>query len=166
VIVNTWLQASSGRLDGLTVTNSTIQGSTLTTGTYSGTIGLLTGGDISETSVSNVVHIGKVNMTLTSSTSLANSNADVNFGDVNTVVIRSGPSAAFTISSIVGSSSGRMLRLINKTGHNMTLSDLTGTATNQIDTLTGSDYTTTGNGAATLIYDLTDTKWILISTRD
>lgn len=166
VVVNTWLQASSGRLDGLTVTNSTIQGSTLTTGTYSGTIGLLTGGDISETSVSNVVHIGKVNMTLTSSTSLANSNADVNFGDVNTVVIRSGPSAAFTISSIVGSSSGRMLRLINKTGYNMTLSDLTGTTTNQIDTLTGSDYTTTGNGAATLIYDLTDTKWILISTRD
>jgi hypothetical protein len=32
--------------------------------------------------------------------------------------------------------------------------------------LNGSDYTTTGNGAATLIYDGTDTKWILINARD
>lgn len=166
VVVNTWLEATSGRLDGLTITNSTIQGSALTTGTYSGTIGLLTGGDISETSVSNVVHIAKIDLTLTSSTSLANSNADVNFGDVNTVVIRSGPSAAFTISSIVGASDGRLLRLVNKTGYNMTLANATGTTTNQIDTLTGSDYTSTGNGAATLVYDLTDTKWLLISTQD
>lgn len=166
VVVNTWLEADSGRLDGLTVTNSTIQGSTLTTGTYSGTIGLLTGGDISETSVSNVVHIGKVNMTLTSSTSLANSNSDVNFGDVNTVVIRSGPSASFTINSIVGSTDGRMLTIINKTGHNMTLSNLTGTSTNQIDTLNGGGHTTTGDGAVTLVYDLTDAKWLLIQKHD
>lgn len=166
VIVNTWLEADSGRLDGLTITNSTIQGSTLTTGTYSGTIGLLTGGDISETSVSNVVHIGKITLDLTSSTSLANSNSDVDFGDVNTVVIRSGPTAAFTINTIVGAESGRLLRLINKTSYNMTLTDLTGTTTNQIDTLTGSDYTTTGNGAATLVYYGTDSKWLLISTQD
>lgn len=166
VVVNTWLEATSGRLDGLTITNSTIQGSTLTTGTYSGTIGLLTGGDISETSVSNVVHIAKMDLTLTSSTSLGNSNSDVNFGDVNTVVIRSGPSAAFTISSIVGASDGRLIRLVNKTGYNMTLANATGTTTNQIDTLTGADYTSTGNGSATLVYDLTDTKWLLISTRD
>lgn len=166
VVVNTWLEASSGRLDGLTITNSTIQGSALTTGTYSGTIGLLTGGDISETSVSNVVHIAKMDLTLTSSTSLGNSNSDVNFGEVNTVVIRSGPSAAFTISSIVGASDGRLIRLVNKTGYNMTLANATGTTTNQIDTLTGADYTSTGNGSATLVYDLTDTKWLLISTRD
>lgn len=167
VVVNTWLEASSGRLDGLTITNSTIQGSTLTTGTYSGTIGLLTGGDISETSVSNVVHIAKMDLTLTSSTSLANSNSDVNFGDVNTVVIRSGPTASFTINSIVGASDGRLLRIINKTAHNMTLSNLTGTSTNQIDTLNGGGgHTTTGPGAVTLVYDGTDQKWLLIHIKD
>ena len=122
--------------------------------------------DIYGTSVSNTVHIAKITLTNTDSTSLANSNSDVAFGDVNTVVIRSGPSAAFTISTIVAGDDGQVLRLINKTGYNMTLTSLTGTAANQIDTLTGSDYTTTGNGAATLIYDGTDTKWLLISTRD
>ncbi len=166
VVVNTWVDVSSGYIDGVTVTNSTIKGSTLTTGTYSGTIGLLDGGNMSNTSVSNVVHIGKIILTTTSSTSLANSNSDVNFGDVNTVVIRSGPSGSFTINSIVGAEDGRFLRLINKTGHNMTLSDLTGTSTNQIDTFNGAGHTTTGNGAVSLIYDGTDSKWLLISIRD
>jgi hypothetical protein len=166
VVINTWVDVSSGYIDGVTVTNSTIKGSTLTTGTYSGTIGLLDGGNVSNTSVSNVVHIGKIILTTTSSTSLANSNSDVNFGDVNTVVIRSGPSSNFTINSIVGAEDGRFLRLINKTGHNMTLSDLTGTATNQIETFNGGGHTTTGNGAVSLMYDGTDSKWLLISIRD
>jgi hypothetical protein len=166
VIINTWLDVTSGRIDGVTITNSTIQGSTLTTGTYSGTVGLLSGGDIYGASVSNTVHIAKITLTNTDSTSLSNSNSDVAFGDVNTVIIRSGPSAAFTINTIVAGDDGQVLRLINKTGYNMTLTSLTGTAANQIDTLTGSDYTTTGNGAATLIYDGTDTKWILINARD
>jgi hypothetical protein len=166
VVINTWVDVSSGYIDGVTLTNSTIKGSTLTTGTYSGTIGLLTGGDIYGTSLSNTVHIAKMTLTLTSSTSLANSNSDVNFGDVNTVVIRSGPSGAFTINSIVAGDDGQVLRLINKTGYNMTLSDLTGTAANQIDTFNGGGHTTTGDGAVTLIYDGTDSKWLLISTQD
>jgi hypothetical protein len=166
VIINTWLDVTSGRIDGVTITNSTIQGSTLTTGTYSGTIGLLSSGNIYGTSVSNTVHIGKIILNTTDSTSLANSNSDVNFGDVNTVVIRSGPSASFTINSIVGAEDGRLLKLINKTGHNMTLNDLTGTSTNQIDTFNGGGHTTTGNGAVELMYDGTDLKWLLISIRD
>lgn len=166
VVINTWVDVTSGRIDGVTVTNSIIQGSTLTTGTYSGTIGLLSGGNVYGSSVSNIVHIGKITLTTTDSTSLANSNSDVNFGDVNTVVIRSGPSASFTINSIVGAEDGRMLRLINKTGHNMTLSDATGTATNQIDTFNGGGHTTTGNGAVELMYDGTDLKWLLLSIRD
>ena len=166
VIINTWLDVTSGRIDGVTVTNSTIQGSTLTTGTYSGTIGLLSSGNIYGTSVSNTVHIGKIILNTTDSTSLANSNSDVNFGDVNTVVIRSGPSASFTINSIVGAEDGRLLKIINKTGHNMNLSDLTGTTTNQIDTFNGGGHTTTGNGAVELMYDGTDLKWLLISIKD
>jgi hypothetical protein len=166
VIINTWLDVTSGRIDGVTITNSTIQGSTLTTGTYSGTIGLLSSGNIYGTSVSNTVHIGKIILNTTDSTSLANSNSDVNFGDVNTVVIRSGPSASFTINSIVGAEDGRLLKIINKTGHNMNLSDLTGTTTNQIDTFNGGGHTTTGNGAVELMYDGTDLKWLLISIRD
>ena len=166
VIINTWLDVTSGRIDGATITNSTIQGSTLTTGTYSGTIGLLSSGNIYGTSVSNTVHIGKIILNTTDSTSLANSNSDVNFGDVNTVVIRSGPSASFTINSIVGAEDGRLLKIINKTGHNMNLSDLTGTTTNQIDTFNGGGHTTTGNGAVELMYDGTDLKWLLISIKD
>ena len=166
VIINTWVDVTSGRIDGVTITNSTIQGSTLTTGTYSGTVGLLSSGNIYGTSVSNTVHIGKIILNTTDSTSLVNSNSDVNFGDVNTVVIRSGPSASFTINSIVGAEDGRLLKLINKTGHNMTLSDLTGTSTNQIDTFNGGGHTTTGNGAVELMYDGTDLKWLLISIRD
>ena len=166
VVINTWLDVTSGRIDGVTITNSTIQGSTLTTGTYSGTIGLLSSGNIYGTSVSNTVHIGKIILNTTDSTSLANSNSDVNFGDVNTVVIRSGPSASFTINSIVGAEDGRLLKIINKTGHNMNLSDLTGTTTNQIDTFNGGGHTTTGNGAVELMYDGTDLKWLLISIKD
>jgi hypothetical protein len=48
----------------------------------------------------------------------------------------------------------------------MTLSDLTGTATNQIETFNGGGHTTTGNGAVSLMYDGTDSKWLLISIRD
>jgi hypothetical protein len=166
VVINTWLDVTSGRIDGVTITNSTIQGSTLTTGTYSGAIGLLSSGNIYGTSVSNTVHIGKIILNTTDSTSLANSNSDVNFGDVNTVVIRSGPSASFTINSIIGAEDGRLLRLINKTGHNMTLSDLTGTSTNQIETFNGGGHTTTGDGAVELIYDGTDLKWLLISVKE
>jgi hypothetical protein len=166
VVINTWLDVTSGRIDGVTITNSTVQGSTLTTGTYSGTIGLLSSGNIYGASVSNTVHIGKIILNTTDSTSLANSNSDVNFGDVNTVVIRSGPSASFTINSIIGAEDGRLLKLINKTGHNMTLSNLTGTTTNQIETFNGGGHTTTGNGAVELIYDGTDLKWLLISIRD
>jgi hypothetical protein len=48
----------------------------------------------------------------------------------------------------------------------MTLSDLTGTSTNQIETFNGGGHTTTGDGAVELIYDGTDLKWLLISVKE
>ncbi len=85
----------------------------------------------------------------------------------NTFVQVSGPSAAFTIHGLSGSPNrdGHLVVILNKTGQNMTIAHDSGiepTAANRIISLTGADRTSTGNGAAVLIYSASETRWQLI----
>lgn len=98
--------------------------------------------------------------------SLANGvNAAVPVG-TNVYVQVSGPSSAFSIAGIANGRDGKLLILVNETGQNMTISHDSGsdaTAANRIYTMTGSDHATTGNGAAILIYNGAEARWILLS---
>jgi hypothetical protein len=98
--------------------------------------------------------------------SLANGNNAAVPIATNTFVEVSGPSAAFTLNGIANGSDGRLLIVLNQTGFDMTVAHQSGTdptAANRIINMTGADRTTTGNGAAMLIYSGAASRWILIS---
>jgi len=102
-------------------------------------------------------------------TSLANgNNAAVPVG-TNLFVEVSGPSTAFTINGINAANAqrdGKLLVILNRTGQNMTIAHQSGTdptAANRIITMTGADRATTGDGAATFLYDSSTSRWILIA---
>jgi hypothetical protein len=99
--------------------------------------------------------------------SLANGNNEIIVG-TNTFVQLSGPTAAFTNVAINASPNrdGRMLILLNRTGFDMYFANESGLASSaayRVVTATGADRGTTGNGAATLIYSASDSRWHLIS---
>ena len=101
-------------------------------------------------------------------TSLANgANAGVIIG-TNSFVEVSGPTAAFTINGMTGSPlrDGHLVVILNQTGYDMTVAHQSGvepTAANRIITMTGADRTTTGNGAATFLYNANTARWMLIA---
>ena len=76
-----------------------------------------------------------------------------------------GPSDVFNITGIRGGADGKVAILYNTTANAMTISNANAgsTAANQIFTNTGSDVATTGTGIVSLIYSVTDSKWILLS---
>jgi len=101
-------------------------------------------------------------------TGLANgNNAGVQVG-TNTFLQVSGPTLAFSICGLDGQPNrdGKLVILLNYTGQDMTIAHDSGvepTAANRIYTMTGSDRSTTGNGAAVLIYSASASRWVLIS---
>lgn len=82
-----------------------------------------------------------------------------------------GPTGAFNITGITkpDNPDGRVVILYNTsndgaTVQNMTITnDATSTAANRILTNTGSDVATTGTGIVSLIYSVTDARWILLT---
>ena len=93
----------------------------------------------------------------------ANNNIDV--GD-NLYVRISGPTGAFSISGIAAGINGKRVVLYNSTAFDMTITnDATSTAANRILTLTGADVTLTGVSVATFVYNLTDTRWIMVGSQ-
>ena len=77
-----------------------------------------------------------------------------------------GPTGAFNITGITkpANPDGRVVILYNTTSQNMTITnDATSTAANRILTNTGSDVATTGTGIVSLIYSVTDARWILLT---
>ena len=79
----------------------------------------------------------------------------------------SGPSAAFTITGIANGTDGKILRILNTTSQNMTISNnnASSTAGNRIITGTGADITLKGtNTSAMLVYDLVNTQWVVSNT--
>lgn len=74
-------------------------------------------------------------------------------------------SGAFTITGFSGGEKGRLLIILNVTGQNMTLAhETTSVAANRISTMTGANVTSTGNGAAILVYDAQSSLWRVIVT--
>ena len=75
-----------------------------------------------------------------------------------------GPSAGFNITGIRDGADGKIAILYNTTAYAMTITNnATSTAANRILTNTGSDVATTGTGIVSLIYSITDSRWILLS---
>ncbi|MBL7731182.1 MAG: hypothetical protein JNM88_08400 [Chitinophagaceae bacterium] len=74
----------------------------------------------------------------------------------------------FTITGFQGGSDGRILTILNLTGFNMTIANLNGSSAtdNRINTLTGANIVTNGNGTVTLQYSIADNRWIVIAVRD
>jgi hypothetical protein len=78
-----------------------------------------------------------------------------------------GPTGAFSISGIAkpANPDGRVVILYNTTVQHMTITDdATSTAENRILTNTGADVVTTGTGIVSLIYSVTDARWILLTS--
>jgi len=166
----------SGTIGNLT--NGTLAGTIVTNGTFYGTLGALSGGQLAGGSLKNYaltnvtsagtnIFGGIIRYPRFSSAALANgNNAAVDAGTNVYLRVSTGPTAAFAICGIAGGADGRYLIVVNRTGQNMTIANDSGvdpTPANRIYTLTGSDAATTADGAATLIYDSTDSRWHLIS---
>jgi trimeric autotransporter adhesin len=86
----------------------------------------------------------------------------------NVFVEVSGPSGAFTINGIAGGRDGKVLVIYNGTGQDCTFANQSGidpAPANRIICMTGADESTTGNGAATLIYSGSASRWLLISLK-
>ncbi len=80
-----------------------------------------------------------------------------------------GPTAAFSISGFSAGVDGKILTILNLTGQNMTIINQTSSAsvtTNRINTLSGADIVTTGNGSVTMQYSAADNRWMVIAVRD
>jgi trimeric autotransporter adhesin len=95
-------------------------------------------------------------------------NNDVSTGPYSFVKV-TGPSAAFSISGFSGGVDGKILTVLNLTTQNMTIVNQTGSAsvlTNRINTLSGADIVTTGNGSVTMQYSIADNRWMVIAVRD
>ena len=98
-------------------------------------------------------------------TLIAGANNDIAIGPTSFVKITT-TAGPFSISGFATGKDGKMLIVYNATGQNMTIQNLINSAApNQIDTNTGANVITTGNGAATFIYDSSVSKWILISVQ-
>ncbi len=76
-----------------------------------------------------------------------------------------GPTAAFTITGLIGSENSRLLILHNASGQNMTIAheNAGSSASYRIKSMTGANRTTTGDGVAVLLYSAADSRWLLLS---
>lgn len=77
-----------------------------------------------------------------------------------------GPSGVFSLTGLTLGAEGRLIRLYNSVAFAMTLTnDATSTVANRFLTLTGSDVVTTTQGAFTLIYSVTASRWIQVGNQ-
>ena len=99
---------------------------------------------------------------------VASNDVNSNIALPNKSFIRiTGPTGAFSISGIAkpDNPDGRVVILYNTTSQHMTITDdATSTAANRILTNTGADVVTTGTGIVSLIYSVTDARWILLTS--
>lgn len=91
-------------------------------------------------------------------------NDDIAIGERSFIRI-TGPTGAFSISSIASPADGKLLVIQNTTTQAMTITNAagTGTAANRILTQSGADMVTTGVGVFLLIYSSPDSRWIVLS---
>ncbi len=95
-------------------------------------------------------------------------NDDVSPGTFSFIKI-AGPTAAFSLSGFTNAVDGKILTVVNLTGQNMTIVNQVGSTSvpaNRINTLSGADIVTTGNGSVTMQYSSADNRWMVIAVRD
>lgn len=94
-----------------------------------------------------------------------NDNADA--GKYSFVTV-AGPTASFTITGLINGRDGKIITILNTTGFDMTIANLGNTSAgiNRINTLTGADFVTTGNGSVTLQYSAADSRWMVIARQE
>jgi hypothetical protein len=94
----------------------------------------------------------------------ASTNNDLNIGS-GTFIKISGPTSAVTVTGLSGGVDGKMIVLYNTTGANMTIKNQSSSslAANRVITGTGSDLVTTADGSVALIYDGSQSRWIVRS---
>lgn len=119
--------------------------------------------------VSNLAHTSNTYFANTAVALSNGANNNVNM-DGGTWTRITGPTAAFSITGITNGGTGalgRMLLLHNSTAFDMTLANesASSTALNRILTGTGADVTLTAASRAWLMYDVTDSRWILMGTQ-
>lgn len=92
-------------------------------------------------------------------------NDNINTGGFSFIKITA--SGAFSIDGIAGGYDGKIVTLYNSTSYNMTITNSGSSVTNDnINTLSGSNITTAGQGTVTLQYSASDHSWIVIAIRD
>jgi hypothetical protein len=77
------------------------------------------------------------------------------------------PTTSFTITGVLGGTDGKILTIVNTSGQNMTIANLklSSDSQNRINTLTGADIVTIGNGSVTLQYSIAHNRWMVIAFR-
>jgi Head domain of trimeric autotransporter adhesin len=75
---------------------------------------------------------------------------------------------AFTITGIANGYDGKILTILNTSAQNMTIANLNAGSDpqNRINTLSGADIVTNGNGSVTLQYSIAHNRWMVIAVRD
>jgi Head domain of trimeric autotransporter adhesin len=78
------------------------------------------------------------------------------------------PTNIFTITGFTGGVDGKILTILNTSNQNMTIANLklSSDPANRINTLTGSDIATIGNGSVTLQYSIAHNRWMVIGFRE
>jgi hypothetical protein len=99
-----------------------------------------------------------------SNLTLANGvNTGVSVGSSSAARI-TGPTAAFELHGIAGGQNGKVLELYNTSGQTMRIQNESaseGTASNRITTSTGASFEVRNMGLARLVYNSTDSRWVL-----
>jgi hypothetical protein len=103
--------------------------------------------------------------TSTAMTLSGTANHNISFSSAGYVKFNSGSSSNFSITGLSAGADGQILILYNVGTGNMTVrnQNSSSSASNRIATNTGSDVSTTGTGTITLIYDGTQSRWVVIS---
>ncbi len=109
---------------------------------------------------------GDVAMRENAFTATGGNNNDINIGNYSFVRV-SGPGAAFTITGVANGVNGKMVILYNSTAQNMTISHNDNNSTTAADRIycKGAANLVVGQyGVVSLIYNATDSRWIVVST--
>lgn len=157
---------ANGTIDSAAIVNADITSAT----EISGAVGTLTDGYwtnaiLSDATITNVTVRESTSFVGIDYTSLATGdNAAVDFGAATYIRITSGPTGDFTIHGIAGGYDGRVLVIQNSVPYDMILANESGgdpTPANRIITQTGYDASFTDEATIVLVYDGTQSRWIL-----
>lgn len=130
---------------------------------FRGKIGIGTTNPVTKLDVNGDFGYRQIGLTLSSAV-----NDDVNVGSYSFIRVTS-PGYSYSITGLANGYDGKIVTLFNVSNlDNMTIANENSgsSAVNRINTLTGSDITTTATGSVTLQYSSVDQRWIVIAVRE